>query len=112
MSGEFDKELPDFHSPEFNRVDDLNDWSGNYLSFEPLGDTVTADMRHQMERTRCDTAAVDAPVGRAVVSSGAATSDGAKIAETVTPLTIVSNGRTLIVATDSERANACAEALR
>ncbi len=35
----------DFHSTEFNRVDDLNDWAGDCRSFEPLGDVVTADMR-------------------------------------------------------------------
>ena len=40
----------DFHSAEFNRVDDLTDSSGNVQSFEPLGDVITADMRHQMER--------------------------------------------------------------
>ena len=44
----------DFHSAEFNRVDDLTDFSGNVQSFEPLGDIVTADMRHQMERLRQD----------------------------------------------------------
>ncbi|MGE5789904.1 MAG: hypothetical protein ACM33C_03465, partial [Syntrophaceae bacterium] len=43
----------DFHAPEFNVIDDLNDCAGDYRSFEPLGDIVTADMRHQMER-RCN----------------------------------------------------------
>ena len=41
-----------FHSAEFNRIDDLNDWSGNYRSFQPLDGVVTADMRHQMERRK------------------------------------------------------------
>ena len=42
----------DFHSAEFNRTDDLNDYSGNYRSFQSLDGVVTADMRHQMERRR------------------------------------------------------------
>jgi hypothetical protein len=42
----------DFHSAEFNRIDDLNDCSGNYRIFQPLDGVVTADMRHQMERLR------------------------------------------------------------
>ena len=58
----------DFHSPEFNRTDDLNDMSGNSRFFEPLDGIVTADMRHQMERPReesCfDSPARDAPVSR------------------------------------------------
>jgi hypothetical protein len=40
----------DFHSAEFNQMDDLNDCSGNYRTFQPLDGVVTADMRHQMER--------------------------------------------------------------
>ena len=42
----------DFHSPEFNRTDELNDCSGNYRLFEPLDGIVTSDMRHQMDRRR------------------------------------------------------------
>ena len=39
-----------FSSPEFNRRDGLDDYSGDYRSFEPLGDVVTAHVRHQIER--------------------------------------------------------------
>ena len=56
-----------FHSAEFNQTDDLNDCSGNYLTFQPLDGVVTADMRHQMERLRRRDA-VDAAVDDAVPS--------------------------------------------
>ncbi len=39
-----------FHSAEFNHIDDLNDYSGNYRTFQSLEGVVTADMRHQKER--------------------------------------------------------------
>jgi hypothetical protein len=40
-----------FHQPEFNVRNRLDCHVGDFTRFEPLGDTVTADMRHQMERT-------------------------------------------------------------
>lgn len=39
-----------FHSPKFNVLDGLDDYMGDFTSFEALGDLVTADMRHQLER--------------------------------------------------------------
>lgn len=39
-----------FHSPKFNVLDGLDDYMGDYTQFEKLGDVVTADMRHQLER--------------------------------------------------------------
>jgi hypothetical protein len=39
-----------FHSPKFNVLDGLDDYMGDFTSFEPLGNLVTADMRHQIER--------------------------------------------------------------
>jgi len=44
----------DFHSAEFNRIDDLNDFSGNYRDFHSLEGIVTADMRYRNERHRKD----------------------------------------------------------
>ena len=38
-----------FHLPKFNIVDGLNDYDDDYTTFAPLGDIITADMRHQME---------------------------------------------------------------
>jgi len=38
-----------FHQSAFNVVDGLDDYAEDYTYFEPLGDIVTADMRHQME---------------------------------------------------------------
>jgi len=38
-----------FHAPIFNIRDGLDEYDGDYTSFEKLGDIVTADMRHQME---------------------------------------------------------------
>jgi ferredoxin len=100
-----------FHSAEFNCIDDLNDCSGNYRTFQSLDGIVTADMRHQMERLRRRDA-VDAVVDAAAPSkkiererSEAATLDAAP------PLTVISQGRTLIVDTDAERSIACGRLL-
>ncbi|MGE5844847.1 MAG: hypothetical protein ACM32K_08090, partial [Syntrophaceae bacterium] len=106
----------DFHAPEFNVIDDLNDCAGDYRSFEPLGDVVTADMRHQMER-RCNGAAGAFPVEKAAPLKGDERQGGGK--ETVgpdspvemPPLTVVSRGRTLIIDTNARRAEECAARL-
>ncbi len=39
-----------FHSAKFNVCDGLDDYCRDYTRFEPLGDVLTADMRHQIER--------------------------------------------------------------
>lgn len=39
-----------FHTSKFNVRDGLDDYDGDFRSFTPLGDVVTADMRHQFER--------------------------------------------------------------
>ncbi len=38
-----------FTAPFFNIRDGLDEYDGDYTSFEKLGDIVTSDMRHQME---------------------------------------------------------------
>jgi hypothetical protein len=38
-----------FRQPKFNVETCLDDFQDDYLNFQPLGDIVTADMRHQME---------------------------------------------------------------
>ena len=104
----------DFHSVEFNRTDDLNDYSGNYRSFEPLDGVVTADMRHQIER-RHDRDAIDSWVADAAFGGARETNetkgDTADAVEAVPPITVISEGRTLIIAADAERAVACGKRL-
>ena len=39
-----------FSSPKFNITDGLDDYCEDFTKWRPLGDIVTADMRHQMER--------------------------------------------------------------
>lgn len=39
-----------FHSPKFNVLDGLDDYMGDFRNFEPLGDLVTAEMRHRIEQ--------------------------------------------------------------
>ena len=39
-----------FLSPAFNVVDGLDDYDDDFTRFEPLGDIVTADMRHQAQQ--------------------------------------------------------------
>ena len=48
-----------FHSPMFAQPDGLDDYDDDYRSFKPLGDTVTAHARHQMERLTRDSASAD-----------------------------------------------------
>ena len=37
-----------FHSPALNVVDGLDEYADDFTQFEPLGDLITADMKHQM----------------------------------------------------------------
>ncbi|MFQ6024081.1 MAG: DUF3306 domain-containing protein [Acidiferrobacterales bacterium] len=41
-----------FHMSGFNIRDGLDDYDEDYTTFEALGNTITADMRHQMEREK------------------------------------------------------------
>ena len=41
-----------FHLPEFNLRDGLNEYDEDYTSFEPLGDTVTYQMKQLLERQK------------------------------------------------------------
>ena len=43
-----------FAQPAFNVRDGLNDYDGDYTVFEPLGDTVTADMKYHAARHERD----------------------------------------------------------
>lgn len=38
-----------FHVPSFNLRDGLDEYDEDYTFFEPLGDIITCDMKHQME---------------------------------------------------------------
>lgn len=38
-----------FRTPKFNFRDGLDDYDGDYRNFEPLGDVMTADLRHRLE---------------------------------------------------------------
>ena len=101
----------DFHSPEFNRTDDLNDCSGTCRFFQPLAGIVTANERHQMERRRHgDT--LNPPVDDTVpLTKIEVEREEAEAVEAVGPLTVISKGRTLIIDTDAERAMACGKIL-
>ncbi len=41
-----------FHTAGFNIRDGLDDYDDDFTIFEPLGDTITADMRYHMEREK------------------------------------------------------------
>ncbi len=103
----------DFHSPEFNITDDLNDISGDYRFFEPLDGIVTSDMRHQMERLHAeeceDAPAHETPAARK--KERKAKRDETKAPEDTSPLIVISEGRTLIIDTDVVRAGKCADIL-
>ena len=94
----------DFHTAEFNCIDDLNDLSGNYRSFQTLDGVVTADMRHQMERQPAK-ASLDLPADTAGdLTEIAPEIKEAEAVEASAPLFLISKGRTLIVDTDVKRA--------
>lgn len=39
-----------FHSAAFNVIDELDDYAEDFTRFQALGDIITADMRHRIER--------------------------------------------------------------
>jgi len=101
-----------FHSAEFNRIDDLNDFAGNYQSFQSLDGIITAHERHQIE-LRCRRDALDSSRnGQACSRKSEVETDDAEALEAAAPLTVISEGRTLIIDTDAERAMACGKTLR
>ena len=101
----------DFHAGPFNCVDDLNDYSGNYRSFDSLDGIVTADMRHQMERRLIQTEAHPFAGDATPLKKLKQKSVPAESAEAVEFLTVISTGRTLIIDNDSERAITCGKLL-
>jgi hypothetical protein len=70
-----------FHSPKFNVLDGLDDYMGDYTHFEKLGDVITADMRHQLERAA--RAAVDALDGEPPAATDAVVAAGPPAGEAV-----------------------------
>ena len=62
-----------FHSPKFNVCDGLDDYCDDFTQFAPLGDVVTADMRHQLERAARRLAQeIDAPRVSGPLAAGTA----------------------------------------
>ena len=100
-----------FHSVEFNRIDDLNDCAGNYRSFQTLDGVVTAHERHQIELRRRKDALYPSEDKPAVPGKREVKTDDLETLEPANSLTVISEGRTLIIGTDTERAIACGKAL-
>jgi hypothetical protein len=63
-----------FSSPKFNVFDGLDTYRDDFTSFPPLGDIVTADMRHHLERLAKElvSRAQDAPPPAVAVTTNAA----------------------------------------
>ena len=59
-----------FHSPLLAHRDGLDDYDDDYRSFKPLGDTVTAHARHQMERLTRDSGSADADEAKGMEKEG------------------------------------------
>ncbi|MCL7488533.1 MAG: 4Fe-4S binding protein [Desulfobulbaceae bacterium] len=94
----------DFQSGEFNIVDDLDDNTGNYRTFDSLDGIITADMRHHEERKQ-----MKPPQSGNGEEAGENTENECCADETVRPspappLTIISRGRLLIISPDIEDA--------
>ena len=74
-----------FASPKFNVCDGMDDYCDDYTKFEALGDLVTADMKHHMERiTRAAAEALDAAGQREEAATLAAAQPGAPVADVPT----------------------------
>jgi hypothetical protein len=74
-----------FHSPKFNVCDGLDDYCEDFTNFPALGSTITADMRHHMERLLKERMAQAGEAVEAVEASDAQDSvarSGAAAAET------------------------------
>jgi ferredoxin len=101
----------DFHTAEFNVVDDLDDNIGNYRSFRSLAGIVTADMRHHEERKRKKSAAgANADPLAAEIENQPGNNMAGRDRNTP-PVKIVSRGRVLIIDTDVGRAARCGDFL-
>jgi hypothetical protein len=63
-----------FSSPKFNVFDGLDTYRDDFTSFPPLGDIVTADMRHHLERLAKELVSrtQDAPPPAVAVTTNAA----------------------------------------
>jgi ferredoxin len=102
----------DFTSPEFNVTDDLDDNIGNYRHFQKLDNVVTADMRHQKKRKRMKSAGPrDDTIRQQDKNTASATDDKEMNLIDLSPVTITSRGKVLIIDTDSGRAGDCGKFL-
>ena len=102
----------DFYSVEFNSLDDLDDNTGNYRTFQSLTGIVTSDMRHQEQRKKSvPPPAVSENAGLAEERCDASKAGQETSQAEPPPLTLVSNGRLLIIDNNLERALGCAERL-
>ncbi len=95
---------PDFLSPEFNIIDDLDDNTGNYRTFQSLEGIVTSDMRHHEERKESEALPLEKrdesrEDNEEECSAGVTEGQSPSL-----PLTVVSKGRTLIICPDITRA--------
>jgi hypothetical protein len=62
-----------FRSPAYNVVDGLDDYAEDFTKFAPLGDIVTADMRHQIEQRLKRLADTETDMSASIDDSDAAT---------------------------------------
>lgn len=102
--------VPDFLSPEFNIVDDLDDNREDYRSFDPLDGVVTADMRYHAERKKKE----NTPHDEAVEPARNHERNTRQAPESFSPsplLNLVSRGRTLIIGSDLESMLNCGDFL-
>ncbi len=102
----------DFTSPEFNVMDDLDDNTGNYRNFQKLDNIVTADMRHQEKRKHLKS--TQDKTGKAPLQDNLTEPSGGREEENrydISPITLTSRGRTLIIDTDPDRALGCSKLL-
>jgi hypothetical protein len=76
-----------FSSPKFNVFDGLDTYRDDFTSFPPLGDVVTADMRHHLERLAKELAArtEDAPPPAAVATETTNAGDEAQASAATLP---------------------------
>ena len=101
-----------FLSAEFNTIDELDDNIGNFREFESLSGITTSDMRyHEKRKQKKITGHGDAAKPEQFPAEEMLADESVDEA-LLSPLTIVSKGRLLIVDNNRKRAMGCAQSLQ
>ena len=102
-----------FLSAEFNAIDELDDNIDNFREFESLSGITTSDMRyHEKRKQKKITSQSKAAKPEQFPAEQMLSDEAVEEEDLLSPLTIVSKGRLLIVDSNRTRAMGCAQSLQ